>query len=275
MQQKRNSIHAAVLAAAVGLGTASGAAAQGFLELEQTPVFLGLGIGVAPDYKGSDDSMAGIAPYFRYTFPGQERYVQLFANELSLNLVNSKMFRFGPVLNYHFGRDDGVEDKVVKRMEEIDDTVELGVFGDIAWIDAANPRNRFILGATLLQDVGDESDGFSAKLSARYWHQVHQAVDVQLGGGVIYGNNKYTDHYFGVNADNVGTSGLPAFKAEGGMNEYYLTVGTAVYLSREWVVGAGVRYSRITGDAADSPLVDQRGDENQVVGGIGVAYIWR
>jgi outer membrane scaffolding protein for murein synthesis (MipA/OmpV family) len=75
--------------------------------------------------------------------------------------------------------------------------------------------------------------------------------------------------YFGVNADNVGTSGLPSFKADSGENECHLSAGTVVYLSREWVPGAGVRYGRITGDAADSPLGDQRGDENQVIGGIG------
>lgn len=122
--------------------------------------------------------------------------------------------------------------------------------------------------------VGDESDGFCARLSARYWHQIHPAVDLHLGGGFIYGNDKYTDHYFGVNADNVSSSGLPAFKAEGGMNEYFLTAGAAVYLSREWVLGAGVRYGRITGDAADSPIVNERGSENQVMAGIGIAYIW-
>lgn len=275
MQHKRNSIHNAVIAAIVGLGTATGAAAQGFLELEQTPNFLGLGVGVVPDYKGSDDRTAGVAPYARYTFSGQQRYVQLFANEVSLNLVDSKQFRFGPILNYHFGRED-VEDQVVKRMDKIDDSVELGVFGDIAWIDEANPRNRFIVGAALLQDVSDESDGFRAKMSARYWHQVHPAVDLHLGGGFIYGNDKYNDHYFGVNAGNVGTSGLPSFKAASGVNEYFASVGTAIYLSREWVLGAGLRYGRVTGDAADSPIVDQRGDPSQLTAGIGVAYIlWR
>jgi hypothetical protein len=67
-------------------------------------------------------------------------------------------------VSYHFGRDDDVDDSVVKWMGEIDDTVEVGVFADIAWNDAANPRNRFIVGATLLQDIGNESDGFRARL---------------------------------------------------------------------------------------------------------------
>lgn len=273
MQQRRDSFLFHGLIAAMGLGVATGASAQGFLELEQTPAFLGLSVGVVPDYKGSDDKTMGVAPYARYTFEGQQRYVQWFANEVTLNLVDSKQYHFGPVLNYHFGRDD-VEDKVVKHMGKIDDTVEVGVFGDIVWVDEANPRNRFIVGATLLQDVGNESDGLRARVSARYWHQIHPALDLHLGGGFLYGTDKYTNHYFGVNADNVGTSGLPAYKAEGGLNEYFLTAGAAVYLSRQWMLGAGVRYGRISGDAADSPIVDQRGSANQVMAGIGLAYIW-
>lgn len=257
----------------IGAGSITEARAQGFLELEQTPNFIGMGAGSVPDYKGSDDQTGGVAAYGRYTFAGQQRYVQLFANELSLNLIDSQKYRFGPVINYHFGRDSDVEDIVVRQMKEIDDTIELGVFGDIVWVDAGNPRNRLILGGMLLQDAGDESDGLRARLSARYWRQVHPAADLHVGGGVIYGNRKYNDHYFGINADNVGSAPLPAYKAGSGVNEVYVNLGTAIYLSKAWMLGAGLRYGRIVGDAADSPLVDQRGSENQVIGGIGLAYV--
>jgi hypothetical protein len=67
-------------------------------------------------------------------------------------------------------------------MHEIDDTGEAGVFDEIAWIDPQNPRNRFILGATLLQDIGDESEG-SEPVERRWWHQISRAVDFNLGGG--------------------------------------------------------------------------------------------
>lgn len=264
------------LTAFVTIGTVSStdARAQGFLELEQTPTFIGIGVGSVPDYKGSDDRSGGVGPYGRYTFAGQQRYVQLFANELSANLIDSQKYRFGPVLNYHFGRNRDVKDSVVRQMREIDGTVELGIFGDIAWVDAANPRNRLIVGGMLLQDAGGESDGLRAKVSARYWHQVHRVVDVHVGGGFMYGNSKYNDHYFGVNADNVGTSALPGHKAGSGINEAYVNLGTAIYLSKEWMLGAGLRYGRITGDAADSSLVDQRGSKSQLIGGIGLAYLW-
>ncbi len=267
------SISAVAFAATLAVSASTTVQASQFLDLDTIPIFVGAGIGYLPDYRGSDDYMVGGAPNFRYTFEGQQRYVQLFVNELSANLIDSDRYRFGPVLNYHFGRDDDVDDAAVQRMEEIDGTVELGLFGEIVWADQQNPRNRFLLGTTLLQDVGDESEGFRARFSGRYWQQVSRAVDLHLGGGFIYADDDYTDHYFGVNADNVGTSGLPFFATDGGVSEYFITAGALTFLSEQWVVGAGVRYARLTGDAADSPIVDDRGDANQWIAGISLGYI--
>lgn len=263
------------LGAAVLCAISLDASAQAFIELDTVPTVLGLGVGALPDYRGSDDYTGALAPYFRHTFTGTERYIQLNATELSLNLVNNRGIRFGPVLNYHFGRDDDIDDKVVKRMSSIDDTVEAGVFGELAWTLDGNPRNRLILGLTLLADVGGEADGFRARLNARYWQQVSRAVDVHVGGGLTYADSKYTRHYFGVTRSNVGTSGLPLYDAGSGLNEYYATLGAVAYFNRNWIGMAGVRLSQLASDAKDSPIVSQRGDKFQFIGGIGIGYIWR
>jgi MipA family protein len=269
----RHSIVKTATAALIALSV--DASAQAFIELDTVPTTFGLGIGLAPDYKGSDDYTGAIAPFFRYTFKGTNQYVQLNATELTMNLLNSSRFRFGPVLNYHFGRDDDVDDEAVKRMRKIDDTVEAGVFGELAIVDPANPRNRFIVGLTLLKDIGNESDGFRARFNARYWHQVARAVDLHLGGGFTYANSDYTSHYFSVTPQNVGTSGLPFYNASSGMNEYFLTLGALTYFSRNWIGVAGLRVSKLTGDAKDSPVVSLRGDSTQLIGGVGVGYMWR
>jgi MipA family protein len=273
--EKKTSIRPLVLAAGAALATLSaGAQAQGFLEIDNVPTFIGAAVGVLPDYRGSDEYTWGIAPYFRYQFKGSERYVSLVANEFSLNVLNSRSFRFGPVANYTFGRDgDDIDDDKVSEMEDIDDTVEAGLFAEYAWINPQNPRNRFLVGVTGLWDLGDESDGFRTRVSARYWQQVAKPLDIFVGGGFWYGDEDWNDHYFGVNADNVGDSGLPFHEADSGVNEYFVIAGGLFYLSKSWVLSGGVRYSRISGDAADSPIVDDRGDENQWTAGLGIGYI--
>jgi len=264
-----------VLAGSTAILSCPSIQAAGFIDLdfENTPSVIGLGVGMVPDYTGSDDYTFGAAPFFRYTFKGQERYVQLIANELTVNVLDDEMFRFGPLLNYRFGRDDSIDDPMVSRMKEIEDTVEAGAFADIVWVSATEKRQRFILGAKVYQDVGDESDGFRANLGARYWQPVAKPVDLSLSAGIVYQDDKYADHYFGVDADNVGTSGLPFFTADGGLNEYYAIVGANIYLSKNWLMSVGVRASTIAGDPGDSPIVDQQGDSTQWIGGIGVGYI--
>ena len=269
----KKTIRKAALAAAFALASLD-ASAQAFLELDTMPAIFGLGVGFAPDYKGSDDKTGAIAPFARYTFDRSERYIQLNATELTLNLINSREIRFGPVVNYHFGRED-IDDDVVSRMTGVDDTVEAGLFGEVAWIDRGNPRNRFILGATWLMDAGGKAEGYRVRLSARYWRQVASNVDFHLGGGLWYGDSDYNNYYFGVNPGNRGTSGLPLFNAGSGVHEYYLTTGATMYFSRNWLGAAGLRVSQIAGDPKDSPIVSQQGDKTNFIAGVGIAYMWR
>lgn len=254
-------------------------AAESFIDVDVMPRVFGVGIGRGPDYRGSDDDVTLAAPFARYTFKGQQRYVQLMFNEFSANLIDSPKYEAGPVLNYHFGRNtyaaSDPEDPVVKAMKPVDDTVEAGVFGQVIWVDERNPRNRFSVGATLLHDVGSESDGLRARFYGRWWHQIALPVDVHLGAGFIWADKKYNDHYFGVNAGNVGTSGLPFFSMGNGVHEYFGTAGALLYLSKEWVVAAGLRIGKVAGDAKDSPLVDARGKKSSyLIGGLALGYIW-
>jgi MipA family protein len=250
------------------------AIAGGFIDLdfENVPIFFGMGVGMLPDYSGSNDYTYGVAPFFRYSLPNQKQYVQLIANELTINLLDSDTFRFGPLANYHFGRSD-VDDALVNQMVSLDDTVELGAFADIVWTDPGDKRHRFIVGGKVYQDVGNKSDGFRANLNARYWYPVAKPVDLNVSAGFFYEDDKYSNYYYGVNAGNVGTSGLPFFTANGGVNEYYAVLGSNIYLSKNWLVSAGIRGSIIAGDPADSPIVDQRGSSTQWIGGIGLGYI--
>lgn len=272
LEQIKHTIMAVLLAAAFIPCSKANAAGMIELDMENVPTVFGVAVGVLPDYRGSDDYTVGFAPMFRYTFNGQERYIQLLANELTINVLDDKMFRFGPLANYQFGRTDDVDDPVVSKMSEIDDTVELGAFGDIIWSLSKDRRHRLIVGAKLYQDVGNESDGFRANVGARYWLPVAKPFDFNMSVGATYQDNDYANYYFGVNPKNVGTSGLPFFVADGGVNEYYMVLGGILYLDKNWLVSAGVRGAVITGDPADSPIVDQRGDSTQWVGGIGVGY---
>lgn len=239
------------------------------------PRIAGAAVGAIPDYLGSNDYEVGIAPFFRYQFEGSKRYVQLLGAEVTFNVLDHPNLRFGPLVNYHFGRDDDVEDEVVARMREIDGTVEMGAFLDWFYIvEPGNPRHRLVAGGAIEQDVGNESDGLRGRISARYWRPVTEAIDVYIGGGMQFADSDYVETYFGVDAADAAATGLPQFSPSGGVNDVRLNLGALFYLSREWLLAAGLQYRRLLDDAADSPIVDDRGSANQVYVGVGAAYLW-
>lgn len=240
----------------------------------EVPNVAAAGGGFVPDYEGSNDYIFGVAPAFRYTFEKQERYIQLLANELTVNLVDNKNFRVGPVLTYKFSRDHNIEDAKVKRMTKIDQTVFGGIFANYVHYFADNLRHRLIVGGNAEYDLGGVSNGFLMSATASYWHPVAKPVDLFLLTRLDFGTHDYMEKYFGVDAVDSTRSGLNHYTAGGGAKDMVLGVGGVFYLSRNWALGTGLRYSRVLGHAADSPVVKNRGSANQFIGGLGVAYMW-
>jgi outer membrane protein len=263
------------LAAAISMAwLAQSALAQDmFIPVPEDMSIVALGVGMLPDYEGSDDYTAGVAPAAFYKFKGSERWAMLLGPELSVNVIDHSTWQFGPLINYRFGR-DGIDDKVVKHMKDIDDTLEAGAFLRWRHVDSSNQRNREGARIFAQADVGDTYDGWIAGASATIFRQVSQAVDLMGGVGFTYASDDYNNTYFGVNAKNVGTSGLPFFDADGGAKDVRLTFGAIVHFGLDWHLGAGVQYRSLLGDAADSPVVDKRGDSNQWIGGLALAYAW-
>ncbi len=265
-----------VFVAVVILSLASVAQAQDSpFNIENVPNVVGVGIAMLPDYPGSDDYMVGGAPFFKINIDSQfEYYLRLLATDLQLNLINHPIFRFGPAFNYRFGRNDDVEDDVVKKMKEIDGTIEAGAFMGIELVDKDNPRQRFLSQVEFLSDVGGEYKGYNVSLSASYWFPVHKAVDVTFGGGITYADGNYMETYFGVDQKNADRTGLPVYEADSGLLMARINTGAVLHLSMSWHLAAGLQYRPLLDDAADSPIVDDRGSTSQWIYGLGVAYSW-
>ena len=263
--------------ALVAVVSVKSAMAAGEALIPVEPEVLGLrgaAVGFLPDYEGSHDYTFGIAPAFRYTFQKQERYIQLLANELSFNLLNNPNLRLGPVFTYHFGRNNQIDDRQVKRMKEIDGTIEGGIFADYVFRLSQNPRHRLIVGGLGQYDLGGESHGWKFTGSARYFHPISTPIDLFVTTQLNFATKDYMDTYFAVDSEDSTRSGLPKYTAGGGAKDWSLAGGMLFYLSRSWVTTAGLRYSRLFSHAADSPIVDDRGSENQLFGGVGLAYMW-
>lgn len=236
---------------------------------------LGIALGAGPDYYGSDDMEGAIGPYGRYQFEGSERYVLLLGPQLSVNLLNDSNWRAGPILRYRFARDSDVDDKVVKRMDEVDSAIEAGVFLEYKLPLSQTPFHQVVFGG----DVEGGKNGTEAHLKVMYWQPFSKTIIGNIGLGMTYGNDEFMENYFGVtSAHDISlypSLGGRAYDASSGVASWNIPFGVTTFLSKEWMLSVGGRYERMVSDAKDSPVVDERGDENQWIGGIGLSYVFK
>lgn len=73
-------------------------------------------------------------------------------------------------------------------------------------------------------------------------------------------------------ASTTGLAPLPAYNAEGGLYSYGAGAQVLYRFDPQWEAHTFIEYERLTGSAADSPLVTQRGSPNQLTYGLGATY---
>ncbi len=242
--------------------------------LDQMPHIVGLGVGMVPDYEGSDDYTFAVAPFLKWKLQNSEQYVMVKGYEVQANILDHPWLRFGPSLNYRFGRDDSVDDDVVSKMEEIDGAIEGGAYVGVELIDKTNRRKRFIANLDFLSDLSNEHDGYTLHLNLRGWYPLSMALDYGAGFSVVYASENYMEHYFGVSKKDSAKTGLPEFDADSGVKDFRINQILVFHLNKQWHIAGGFQYRRLLNDADDSPIVDKRGSSDQWLGGIGLAYSW-
>lgn len=223
---------------------------------------VGLGAGMAPDYEGSDDYEGVPMLMFSGNYDSGRSF-NLLGTNFRVNLLASDTFQLGPLLNYRSGRSD-VDNKVVDRMKDIDDALEAGLY-------ALANFNNFLIGVDFLADVSDEHDGMLIQGNLGYKWKVSDALVVTPNLFLTYADDDYMDTYFGVNLGNVGTSGLPAYEADGGMKDFGARLVAHYTPWERWGVMGILSYSSLLNDAEDSPIVDE-GDDAQTFFGLMGTY---
>lgn len=114
-------------------------------------------------------------------------------------------------------------------------------------------------------------EGFVGELGVDAILHPMDRVTVNIGPRLGLADSEYMDTYFGISAAESIASGLPQYKASGGIKD----VGLAAKVSYAWTDNATVyldgSYKRLVGDAADSPIV-KNGEANQFTVGLGMSY---
>ena len=223
---------------------------------------LGIGAGFAPDYEGSEDYEAVPLPYARANWASGQ-YVQLLINKIKGNVLPNDTWSFGPMLQYIGSRAD-VDNNRVDDMQNVDASVMVGAFGGVK-ID------RWNASIEARQDVAD-GNGFLLTLNGGYNLPINDQWKLGFGASTTYADGAYMNTYFSVDGGDAARSGLKKYDADSGFKDVALNLNANYKFHENWSVMGLLRYTRLVGDAEDSPVVDDEGDENQFFGGVLVKY---
>ena len=251
-----------VLAAVAVLGVGRSAGA--------TDYTVGLGAGVAPDYDGSDDYKA--VPAWRFTASNlyhPDTNITLTGPQLRSNFVPDPHLRAG-VSGLYVPKRDNVDDDVVDRMKSTDSSLMLG--GIFGWDFFAEPTASLTLALDLRYDVAN-GNGYLITPRLTYFNKLPNSR-FSIGAELFsnWASDDYMSEYFSVSAGDAARSGLSQFDADSGFKDVGIGLNVNYRLTDHWSATLATSYTRLIGDAADSPIVEDRGNENQFVGGVTINY---
>jgi len=251
--------------ALLGAGAASlGLAGPALAQDDEAPVRtrIGLGAHAYPSYPGSDEF--DIGPMFDLDRArGDEPFRFEGADDsFGFSIVRSGGVRFGPVVNFEGARD---ADDVGALLPKVKFSLEPGGFVQFDLSDSFRLRGELRKGVT-------GHKGWIGLAGADYVARDGDDWLFSIGPRVTWSSGRYQDAWFGVTPADAIASGLPAYNPGGGIHAVGATASFETQFSPRWGIQTYVKYDRLVGDAADSPVVTILGSRNQFSGGLGLTY---
>lgn len=245
---------------------------------------IGLGVGMVPSYAGSNDYIAFPLPLIVGRVagigisPNGPGFVLDF-NPGKPGLAPQKGARiaFGPAFRFRNDRNNRISDAVVERAGKLDAAFELGGNVAVAWRGVAKPFDQLSVGVQARWDVAGAHEGMIIEPQIGYRSTVGRSFSLQAQVSAEFVDDSFADTYFTVSPAQAAATGLPQFRADGGLNRIGTIAILAYDLDRNplnggWSLTGIGGYSRLIGDSAATPYTAERGSANQFITGLGVAY---
>lgn len=251
---------------------------------DETWATIGLGVGMVPSYAGSDDYIAfplplvvgrvggvGIAPN------GPGFLLDLNPGKPGLAPQKGTRIAFGPAFRFRNDRNAQIKDDVVARAGKLDAALEVGGHFALVWRGIAKPVDQLSLGVQARWDVLGAHEGMVIEPQITYRAPIGRSFVLQAQASAEFIDDSFADYYFTISPAQALATGLPRFRAAGGLNR----IGTTAILSYDldrnplnggWSLTGVGGYSRLTGDSADTPFTRLRGDANQFILGLGLSH---
>ena len=261
---------AAFLSLTMGCADAADISDNSGFSYKDTPadywvITLGGYAGARPQYPGSDGLTFDFRPVIDIHRAGAREWLALPNDAFSLTLYQTPNFRIGAAADYLQNRNQSDDRSALRGLHDIDYTVELGGFAEYYPLPFLRTR------VELLQGVSG-AEGFAANLMADYIYTPDPSWMFTVGPRLQFVNTQYESTFFSITAAEAAIANLTPYHAAGGIHSAGVDATARYYVNDRLSLRAYFEWDRLVGDAADSPLVKQRGSEDQLQFGIGAAY---
>lgn len=237
---------------------------------------VGFGLGVAPDYEGSDDYELQPGGIFQGRVSGiefQMRGLNLYTDFVPDKPGSKTRLVLGPVVQLRLDRTQDLKDPRVAQLGDRKTAVELGLTAGIGKRGVLIPPASLNFDVTFLHDVAGAHKSFVLTPALSLSSPVSQRSFARIGVSADYVGDGYARTYFDVAPGNV----LPAYSTGGAG---FKSIGTSLLYTHDlggnprqgWGAFALVNYKRMLGRFADSPVVRDAGSAGQVFAVAGLSY---
>jgi len=226
---------------------------------------IAIGPELSPAYPGADGMT--LFPFFDF---GAARNDDEFAYEapdesFGFPIISAGGIYIGPTVSLTDART--VHD-TVEGLHTVGTTVEAGLS------IAADITPRFYAHAEFRRGIGGHR-AWTGQAGLDYIFRNGDRWLVSAGPRLTWGNRRHARAYFGVSPLESAETGLPVFDPSSGIQSAGALIGGLYQLDRRWGLAAYGGYSRLVGDAADSPVVRRFGSRSQWSTAFALSYTFR
>jgi outer membrane scaffolding protein for murein synthesis (MipA/OmpV family) len=213
----------------------------------------GIGLAYVPEYAGADKSRVLPLPILERTYSNGVFLSTQRGIGYEARLGD---FTLSAALGYDGGRDDHKKNyfsgsNALKGMGDIDGSAQ-------AVLSAGYQLGTVGLSFTTKQNIGHREYGATYALGLSAPLYTGTTDQIGFGASAVYADNKYMQTYFGVTALQSARSGYREYHAKGGFENVSAGIHWNHVLDSSWSVRSAVGVTRLTGDAADSPLTRRK-----------------
>ncbi|KAF0223160.1 MAG: MltA-interacting MipA family [Rhodospirillaceae bacterium] len=231
---------------------------------------IGAGMVVMPTYEGSKHYEVNPLPVAEVSWRNAVSLSVTEGAKVTIRPLADEGFSVSGGVGYWLGRKESADkdyDDALRGLGDLSGNAigKLGVEYQYKAVSA---------GLNLARDIGGDRDGTTITMKGGYKIYQGQAFKVRAELSTTWADDNYMQGLFGITPEQAGKSvkHYSVHDAQAGMKDVKIGVNAGYDITSSVNLFARVEAGRLLGDAADSPIVKNQGNENQFTTALGVVY---